>query len=39
MIGEVHRYFEEESNRNKYLTFTSTEKKQKCVRKICKGLR
>ena len=37
MIGEVDGYIEE-NNRNKYLTFASTEKKQKSVRKIYKTL-
>ena len=36
MIGEVNRYFEEESNRNKYLTFASTEENKNVLEKYAK---
>ena len=35
MIGKVDGYIEE-NNGNKYLTFASTDRKKKSVRKICK---
>ena len=37
MIGEVHGYIVE-NNGNKYLTFASTDKNKKTVRKIYKTL-
>ena len=37
MIGEVDGYIEG-NNGNKYLTFASTEKKQRSIRKVCKSL-